>query len=142
MRAALVDDAVLDHENLIGAPDRRQSVGDDERRPSSPQRPQAVLDERFALAVEARRRFIEDQDFRVGQNGARDGHALALAPGEPHAALAHDRLVAIREALDELRAVRDPAHTPDVVVTRTGLAVPNVVGECTVEQEVVLQDDT
>ena len=73
------------------------------------QRLQAVLDQRLALAVEARRRLVENQDARVGENRARDRDALPLAARQPHAALADDRVVALLELLDELVAVRDAA---------------------------------
>src|SRR5207253_10328517 len=92
VRAALDDLAVLEHENLVRALNRRQPVGDDERRASLSQRLQAVLDHRLALAVEARRRFVEDEDARVGENRARDRHALALAARQPDAALADHRV--------------------------------------------------
>ena len=76
---------------------------------------QAVLNQRFALAVEARGRFVENQDRRVGENRARDRDALALAARQPHAALADDRVVALLELLDELVAVRDPADRLDLL---------------------------
>ena len=44
----------------------------------------------LAHRVEVRRRLVQDQDRRVLQEGARDGHALALAARELRAALAHD----------------------------------------------------
>ena len=104
MRAALDDLAALEHQDLIRAPNRRQPVRDDERRAALAQRPQAVLNQRLALAVEARRRLVEQQDARIGEDRARDRHALALAAGQPHAALADDRVVALLELLDELVA--------------------------------------
>ena len=73
---------------------------------------QAVLDQRLALAVEARRGLVEDQDARVGENRARDRDALALPARQLDAALADDRVVALLELLDELVAVRDPADAP------------------------------
>ena len=84
---------------------------------------QAVLDQRLALAVEARRRLVEDQDARIGEDRARDRDALALAARQLHAALADDRVVALLEALDELVGVRDAADPLDVLERRVGLAV-------------------
>ena len=78
MRAALDDLPGLEHENLIRAADRREPMGDHERRAARPQTPQPVLDHLLALAVEARGRLVQDQDARVGQNRARDRHALPL----------------------------------------------------------------
>ena len=141
VRAALDDLAAFEHQNLIGAANRRQPVRDDERRPAVAQRSQAVLDHRLALAVEARRRFVEQQDPRIGENRARDRHALALAAGQPDAALADDRLVPLLEPLDELVGVRDPADPLDVGRRRVRRAVADVLGHGAVEQEVVLQHD-
>src|SRR5262249_9635745 len=68
VRAALDDLAVLEHEDLIGAADRREPVRDDEGGAAGAQRFQAVLNHRLALAVEARGRFVENQDPRIGEN--------------------------------------------------------------------------
>ena len=114
---------------------------DDERRPPGAQRLQAVLDHCFALAVEARRRLVEDQDLRVGENRARDRDALPLAARQPDAALADDRVVALLEALDELVAVRDAAHRSDLLARGVRLRVGDVLGDRAVEEEVVLQHD-
>src|SRR4029079_9080024 len=49
MRAALDDLAVFQHEDLVRALDRRQTMGDDERRSAAAQRAKTVADQRFAL---------------------------------------------------------------------------------------------
>ena len=41
---------------------------------------QALLDQRLGFGVEAGGGFVQDQNARIGQNGARDGDALALPP--------------------------------------------------------------
>src|SRR5439155_9692198 len=128
-RAALDDLTVLEDENLIRAADRREPVRDHERRAPAPQRLQAVLNHRLALAVEARRRLVEDQDLRVGENRARDRDALPLAAREAHAALADARVVAFLEPLDELVAVRDAADGLDLVARRVRLRVRDVGGD-------------
>ena len=77
----------------------------------------------------------------IGEDGARDRHALALAARQLHAALADDGVVAVLERLDELVGVRDAADPLDLVERRVGLAVADVLGDGAVEQEVVLQHD-
>ena len=79
VRAALDDLAALEHEDLIGAANRRKPVRDHERRPATPERAQPVLNLRFALRVQARGRLIQHQDPRIGEDGARDRNALPLA---------------------------------------------------------------
>src|SRR3970040_864023 len=68
--APLDDLALLDDEALVGARDGRELVGDDERRRTRPERAEPVLDHRLALAVEARRGLVENEDARVGEDGA------------------------------------------------------------------------
>src|SRR5215467_7980040 len=107
MRAALDDLAVLEHQDLVRALDGRQPVRDHERRAAAAQGAQTVADQRLALAVEARRRFVEDENSWIREHGTRDRDALPLTTRELHAALAHDRVVALLEAIHELVAMRD-----------------------------------
>src|SRR5262249_36590229 len=141
VRAALDDLAALEHQNLNCAADGREAVRNDERRAAAAQRPQAVLNERLALAVEARGRFVEQQDARVRENRARDRDALALAARQPHAALTDDGVVLLLEAVDELVGVRDSTDALDVGLRRVRCAVRDVLADRAVEQEVVLQHD-
>src|SRR4029079_3465512 len=71
-RAALDDLSVLEDQDLIGAPDRRQAVRDDEGGAAAAQRLEAVLDHRFALAVETRGRLVETPDAGIGSGGVRE----------------------------------------------------------------------
>src|SRR5207245_2283 len=77
-----------------------------QRRPSFHQPIQRALDERLALGVYRRERFVEHEDGRVAQQRACDRDALALTAGEPHAALADDGAVALGQPRDELVRVR------------------------------------
>ncbi len=112
MRAAFDDLAAFEDQNLIRAANRREPMRDHEGRPAFAQAAQAVLDHLLALGVEARRRLVENQHARVGQDRAGDRHALALSARQLDAALADDCLVALGEPQDELLAVRDAAPPP------------------------------
>ena len=81
----------------VGAADRRQAVGDDERRPADEQPPQRGLDLPLGADVDRRGRLVEDEDPRVGEQRAREGDELALPEREPDAALAELGLVAVLE---------------------------------------------
>src|SRR5687768_935799 len=141
--AAAFDDLPrLEHENLVGAPDCREAMRDDERRPPTAKRVQPVLDERLAFAVEARRRFVENQHARIRENSPRDGHTLALAPRQLDAPLSDHRFVLIGELLDELVAMRDTADRLHFVQRRLWPRKPDVFGHRSVEHEIVLQDDS
>ena len=105
------------------------------------ERLQAVLDQRLALAVEARRRLVEDQNPRIGEDGAGDRHALPLPARQLDPALPDDRVVLLVEALDELVGVRDVADGADLLQRGVLAAVADVVADRAVEEEVVLQHD-
>ena len=104
MRALLDDPPMIEHDHAIGAPHGAQPVRDDQRRAAAQQIFHRRLDRALALGVEARRRFVEDDDRRILEKDPRDRESLTLAAGQLHAALADARVEALRESLDELAA--------------------------------------
>ena len=98
--AAFRDPAAIEHENLVGRADRRQPVGDDERRASPFQHVEGALDDRFRLGIDARRRFVQDQDRRIEGQRPRERDQLALTRGQ-RAALLDDRLIQAARQLHE-----------------------------------------
>ena len=102
MRALLDDPAVLEHDDLAGALDRGEPVGDDDRGAAGEQPPQAGLDPALGVDVDVRGRLVEHEDARVGDQRARERDELALAGRELDAALADRRVVAVLEPGDEL----------------------------------------
>ena len=102
MRALLDDAPVLDHDDAPRLADRREAVGDHDRRAPREQAPQARLDAPLGVQVDVRGRLVEDQDARVGDQRAREGDQLALAGGELRAALADLGVIALGQLGDEL----------------------------------------
>lgn len=82
---ALIDD--VDHVRLL---DGAQPVGDGDGGAALRGRVQGRLDHLFRLRVQRRRRFVEEEDFGVAQEGSGDGDALLLAAGEEAAFGADD----------------------------------------------------
>ena len=74
---------------------------DDDRRAAPARGVQGVLDDALGRGVERRRRLVEQQDFGVARDGARDRDALLLAAAQLHAALAHGRVVPLGQRRDE-----------------------------------------
>ena len=75
----------------------------------------AVLDLLLGRGVDGRRRVVEHEDPRVGQQRARDRQPLALAAGQRQPALADARVVAVGQLGDEagrLRALGGRARPP------------------------------
>ena len=90
--------AVLEHDDLVGERDRREPVGDHERRAARHHLAQRLLDRLLGRRVDGGGGVVEDQDPRVGEQRARDREPLALAARERQPALADARVVALAAA--------------------------------------------
>src|SRR5688572_22212705 len=110
--SALLDDlAGIEHHEPVHARDRREPMRDRDDGLALHQVEELLLDRELDLAVERRRRLVEDENRRVLQNHARKRDALPLAPRQLHAALADVRAVTrstvpILERDDELVRLR------------------------------------
>ena len=120
---------------------RGQPVRHHQRAAAFHQALHGLLDQHLAFAVQAGRGLIQDQDGRVREEGARDRHALALAAGQLHAALAHHRVIALGQAHDEVVRAGLPRRVLDLGLRRAGPAVGDVLGQRAVEQDGLLLHD-
>ena len=93
--AALDHLAVVEHEDQVGVAGEQQVVRDDQRRAVAHE----VADRGGELGVEPRGRLVEHEHRRVGEQRAGDRDPLALAAGEPPAALAEVGVVAAGQVL-------------------------------------------
>ena len=109
------DAAVVEHDDLIGQRDRREAVGDHERRAPGHRLVERELDALLGRGVDRRGGVVEDQHARVGQQRAGDRQALALAAGQRQAALADARVEALRQARDEVVGLRAPRGRFDLL---------------------------
>ena len=140
MAAARGDPAVFEHDDLVGEGDRREAVGDDDRRPAAHRLAQAVANPRFGGRVDGRRRVVEDQDAWVDDECAGDRESLPLTARERDPALADDRVVAVRQRLDELVRLRQLGRVHDLVIGRAGPAEGDVLADARREEERILGD--
>ncbi len=85
-------------------------------------------------------RFIEQDDRRVLHQRAGNGDALALAAGELRAVLADRRIVAAREAHDEIVSAGGLCRCDDFGVGRARFAEGDVLANGVAEQIDVLTD--
>ena len=72
--ADLDDASGLDEEYLVGPPDRRKAVRDDQSRAPRQKPIESLLDHRLGMTVERARRLVENQNARISQ----DGRAIAM----------------------------------------------------------------
>ena len=139
--AATLDDLTrVEHEDLVGVADRRQAVGDRDRRASARELVQRLLHGALGLVVKRRRRLVEDQHRRVAQDGARDRHALLLAAREAIAALADGRVIAIGQRGDQLVDLRRASGVFDLLVAGVRAGEAQVLADRLVKQIRLLRD--
>ena len=98
MGAALHDAAGVEHDDLVGVAHRGQPVRDDQHRAVPHQPLDGLLHQPLRLGVERAGGLVENQDRRIAEQRAGDGDPLPLPAGEPGAALAQHRVVALRAA--------------------------------------------
>ena len=84
----LHDAGAIEHDDAIGAAGEVEAVRDQDGGAALHDGLVAGDDLALGDRIERRGRLVEDQHRRVGQEGARDGDALALAGRERRAALA------------------------------------------------------
>src|ERR1700694_363454 len=82
VRPLLDDPAVLQHDDQVGIPNRRQPVRDDEGRSTGEQEPQRPLDLALGADVDRRSGLVEDEETGIGKERARQRDELPLAERE------------------------------------------------------------
>src|SRR3954471_2053333 len=136
------DHAAIFHEqDQVGAADRRETVRDDERGPVGQQVSHRRLNQLLALRVEVAGGFIQNEDLRRCENRPRDCEPLLLPTRQLDAALADERVIALRQAHDELVGVGTARGVCDDGVGRIVPAVRDVVAYGAVEEKDVLLHD-
>ena len=121
MRADFFDASCSHDDDLVGVLDSAEAVCDDEDGFADHDVVERGLHECFVFGVEGRGGLVQDEDVGVGEGGARDRQALALAAGQVEPARADHGVLARAEALHELLHVgcaRDALHRLHVGLVR------------------------
>ncbi len=79
--AALDDLSLLQHEDLVGLPDRGDALGDDDRRHALAASAEPTPDLALGDRVHGRGRVVEDEDLGLDEERPGQGEPLALAAG-------------------------------------------------------------
>ena len=103
--------------------------------------PQARDDVLLGLGVDGRERVVEHEHARARDQRARERDALALAAREVDAALADQRVVAVRQLVDEGGDAGDLAGGEHLVLGRVGPRGEEVVAQRQREQHGPLRDE-
>ena len=138
MGAALGDPAALDDEDLVGAADGRQAVGDDEGGAAGHRLGERLLDRGLVRRIERRGRLVEDDHRGSGEQQPGDGEALALAAGQPVTALADHGVEAVGQVRDDVVEPGAVDRVAELGLGRVRLREDEVVADRLVEQVPVL----
>ena len=92
-------------------------------------------------AVERARRLVQNEDGRVFEEDARDGHALLLSAGEHRAALADIGVEAVRHGHDIIVNLRALRRFDDLLVRRVGAAIADILAHRVGKEEHILLHD-
>ena len=84
------DAAVVQNDHVVRVPDSGSAVGDLDHRAPPHQGGQAFFDFGFGIRIQVCGRFVQDQDIRVFQHGARDRHTLLFTARQACAVDADD----------------------------------------------------
>ena len=117
-----------------------EAMRDDDHGAALHQVGQRGLHQRLALGIERRGGFVENENGRVLEDGAGNGHALALAAGEAEAFLADDGVVALRHAQNEIVRQGIARGLLHQGVLDVRLTVGDVVVHGVVEEDGLLRD--
>ena len=96
---------VVEHDDVVAVDDGRQAVRDHDERAARRHRVDRLAHPLFVESVERRRRLVEQQDGRRGEQSPGDGEALTLPTGELDTRLADGRVDAERIPLEHLTEV-------------------------------------
>src|SRR5215471_17363664 len=91
-RAGLLDHAIAQKQDPIGAANRGQPMRDDNRRPPQHRSPNRIHHLDLGFEIERAGRLVHNQDRRILEKGPSDRHPLYLALGKRMTARTH-RLV-------------------------------------------------
>ena len=125
----LHDPAVTHDEDEVGVAHGGEAVGDDEGGAAADDRVDCGLDALLRDGVHGGGRLVEDEDLRLGENGAREGDELLFAGGEQIAALADVAVEPLLKAVNDLRRGDELQRLPDLLLRGVRVAVEQIFAD-------------
>src|SRR6476646_3681247 len=141
VRPLLGDFAAFEDDDLAGAADGGEAVGDDYGGAAVEQALKAALDRFLGADVDVGGRLVEDQDAGLGEEGAGEGDKLALAGRELDAALADFGVETVGQGADELGRPDGGDRRFDLLGARLWPPEGDVFADAAGEEEALLGDD-
>ena len=140
MRPLFGNDASLENDDLMRVANRAQPMGNGNYGASLHQPLEGFHHELLGFGVERGRRLVENQDWRVADDGASDADPLPLTAGKRGAALTDHRIKTMRHFGDEFFGIGKPGRLLNVALRGVGPAVGNVLANRAAKEDGVLLD--
>lgn len=141
MGSGFENTALVETEDLVGLGDGRETVSDDEGGAALCELLERGLDMLFGARVERGSGFVEENDFRVLEDGACNCDALFFTTREPESALADFSFICVGEAHDFVVDAGGAAGIEDHFVGGVRVGVFQIVHDRFVKEDSVLRDD-
>ena len=132
---------MIHHEHLVRLADRAEAVRDDETSPPAHEAGEGRLQPGLRQRVDRARRLVQDQDARVGEQRAGEGHQLLLPERESAALFRYRGMNPLRQGLNQVEAVEVAERLADRLVRCFRAGGLHVVGDRAGEEEVLLEDE-
>lgn len=141
MAAALDDFPLTEDEDGVCMADGGKTMGDDKAGPTDHEPFEGLVDQALTFGVESGSGFVEQEDFRISEDGAGDGDALALTTGELGAARTDEGFKAFWERRNEVEGIRLCGCGVDFFNCGTGFSVFDIFANAAAEEEDFLGDN-
>jgi hypothetical protein len=141
MGASFDEVALVQNDDDVGPGDGAESVGDGERGAACLEPLDGGLDQTFTLGIQRAGGFVENQNLRIGDDGAGDGKPLALAARQAGAALADRSVIPLGQGGNELVRVGLLRRFNDFIACGLRSAVREVFRDRAVEKKRVLRNN-
>lgn len=139
MITALNDLSVLQNHDGVGVPHCGKTVGDHESGPFCHQTVHALLDMLFRSRIDGARRFIKDQDRRLGYRRSRDIKKLSLALAQVRAIALKNGVIALWKPHDKGMGRCHLRRLHDLLVGGIKPSVPDIFHNCSRKQMRILK---
>ena len=131
--------AAVEHDDLVGADDGGEPMGDHDHGLARHEPLEGLLDQVLVLGIGERGRLVQHHDGRIRDDRARDGYPLLLAAGQVDALGAYHGGVAVGQPAYERIGLGGLRCLDDLLVGRSRPAAPDVVRDALAEQVGILE---
>ena len=140
MSSLLNDSTLVDDEDIVRLADRRKAVSDHEIRSALHKVVHGLLNLSFGSRVERARRFVKNENFRVGENRSRNRQKLFLPGGKVRAVLVENGFEAVRKSVHKAVDLRRANGVLKIFFARVFVSVTDILSDRCVFDPCVLKN--